>query len=435
MYTIYDYYSSIKKKKDVEEKVFMNYYFSTMYNVILKPNKEKQLLKHHPWVFSGAIDNIEPKFVNGDLAKVFSSDNKFIAYGYYDEKSHIILHLLSWDEQIIPDDSFLVDAIKSAIYRRKDHFNKDRDNAFRLIHGEADFIPGLACDVYASHLKLIVSSRYAYFNINIIKDTLIKLLKPETITVIMDKEYAKAEALPQKILYFDNKGEKIEEGEKTISFYESGIRFEIENTNSQKSGFYCDQRDNRNIVESYCEGKTVLDACSYTGAFTLHALRGGALSVDALDQSESALRHLLYQVHLNEEEGIIPPSSRDKVTIKSCDVFDEMRRIESNKYDFIILDPPKLAATKGKLENALKAYKDLNRNAMLKIKNGGLIASFSCSGSVTREILRQQIAYAAADAGLEIQIIRTLSAGDDHPIRISFPESEYLKGFIYRVIR
>ena len=405
-----------------------------MYTVTLKPNKEKQLIKHHPWVFSGAIDKIEPKFTSGALAKVLANDNSFIAYGYYDEKSHIILHLLSWDEKVIPDDSFLVNAIKAAILRRKDHFNKSLDNAFRLIHGEADFIPGLACDVYSSHIKLIISSRYAYNNLDLIKNTLFSLLKPESITVIMDKEYAKAESLPQKILYFDKNG-STDLASSTIRFYESGILYEMENSNSQKSGFYCDQRDNRNIVEAYCKDKVVLDACSYTGAFTLHALRGGAISVDALDASESALRHLLYQIHINEDEGNIPNSSREKVTIKSCDVFEEMRKIEADKYDLMILDPPKLAATKGKLENALRAYKDLNRVAMMKIKNGGLIASFSCSGSVTRELLRQTICYAAADAGCEIQIIRALSAGDDHPIRISFPESEYLKGFIYRVIR
>ena len=405
-----------------------------MYKVTLKPNKEKQLLKHHPWVFSGAIESVEPKFENGEIAKVYSNDNKFIAYGYYDEKSHIILHLLSWDEEVYPNNDFLINTLKAAIIRRKDHFNKEKDNAFRLIHGEADFIPGLACDVYSSHIKLIISSRYAYFNLELIKDTLLSLLKPTSITVIMDKEYSRAESLPQKILYFDKNGDSTDLSSSSIRFFESGILYEMENTNSQKSGFYCDQRDNRNIVESYCKDRVVLDACSYTGAFTLHALRGGAKSICALDASESALRHLLYQVHINEDEGVLPAFSRERVSIKSCDVFEEMRRIEKDKYDLMILDPPKLAATKGKLENALKAYKDLNRNAMLKIKNGGLIASFSCSGSVSREILRQQIAFAAADAGCEIQLIRVLSAGDDHPVRISFPESEYLKGFIYRVI-
>ena len=179
----------------------------------------------------------------------------------------------------------------------------------------------------------------------------------------------------------------------------------------------------------------MLDACSYTGAFTLHALRGGAESVLALDASESALRHLLYQIHINEDMNVLPIGSREKVSIKSCDVFEEMRTLEKDKFDLMILDPPKLAATKGKLDNALRAYKDLNRVAMMKIRNGGIIASFSCSGSVTRETFRQMIAYAAADAGVEVQLLRTLSAGEDHPIRISFPESEYLKGYVYRVIK
>ena len=155
----------------------------------------------------------------------------------------------------------------------------------------------------------------------------------------------------------------------------------------------------------------------------------------AIDSSESALRHLLYQIHLNENKGVLEKGSRERVEIRSCDVFEEMRRIEKDRFDLMILDPPKLAQTKGKLEQALKAYKDLNRVAMLKIRNGGIIATFSCSGAVTREVFRQTLAWAAADAHVEIQILRALSAGEDHPIRISFPESEYLKGYVIRVIK
>lgn len=406
-----------------------------MYKITIREGKDKLLVKHHPWVFTGAIGSVEPAFSKADEAEVYSADGRFIAYGWYDEKSHIVLHLLSWDKEVPADDIWLEKALKAAILRRARYFSAKDTNCFRLIHGEADFIPGVACDVYGSEVRMIISSRYANDKLDLIVRTIGAVLKPSLITVTADSFYAKAEGLKENVRCFDKDGKAAEEKSGNIRFRESGIIYEIERGCGQKSGFYCDQRDNRNIVEEYAEGRNVLDACSFTGAFTLHALRGGAKKVTALDSSESALRHLLYQVHINEDEGILPSGSRDKVEIRTVNVFEELRNIEKNTYDLMILDPPKLAQTKGKLENALKAYKDLNRVAMMKIRNGGIIATFSCSGAVTRETFRQTIAWAASDAGVEVQIIRTLSAGDDHPVRSSFPESEYLKGYILRVIK
>ena len=406
-----------------------------MYRITIREGKEKLLLKHHPWVFTGAIEKCTPNFEKAGEAAVYTSDNRFIAWGWYDEKSHIVLHLLSWDEEVKADDDYLILALKSAALRRSRYFGDKNTDCFRLIHGEADFIPGLVADVYRNEIRLIISSRYAKDHEDLIIKTLSSLLKPSLITVTADSFYASSEGLKESILYYDKEGKRCEEKKENMCFKESGILYEAERGNSQKSGFYCDQRDNRNIVEEYTKGKKVLDACSYTGSFTLHALRGGATAVTALDSSESALRHLLYQIHINEDADILPQGSREKVETRCVNVFEELRNIEKNTYDIIILDPPKLAQTKGKLEGALRAYKDLNRVAMMKIKNGGLIATFSCSGAVSREVFRQTIAYAAADAGVEIQILRTLSAGDDHPIRISFPESEYLKGYLIRVIK
>lgn len=152
-----------------------------------------------------------------------------------------------------------------------------------------------------------------------------------------------------------------------------------------------------------------------------------------MDSSESALRHLLYQIHLNEDKGVIAPSSRDKVTITEANAFEFIRTVDTGKYGMMILDPPKLAKTKSGLENALKAYKDLNRIAMMKIASGGIIATFSCSGALTREDFRKVLSWAAADAHKDVEILRVLSQGEDHPIPLAFPESEYLKGFILRV--
>lgn len=405
-----------------------------MYKITISKGKEKQLLKHHPWVFSGAIKSIEGS-ESGDWAEVKSEDDRFIAYGYYDEKSHVVLHLLSWNQEEAVGDEFVARLVKEAVMRRKALFSANDTTAFRLIHGEADFIPGIAADCYGREIRIIISSRFASRFIDVIVKTLTAMLHPSLIQTTVDPFYGPSDGLVDKVTYYINGEEAKEIDDKNVQFAESGIYYEVQHGKGQKSGFYCDQRDNRRLIEEYAKGKRVLDICSYTGGFTLHALKAGALSVDAVDSSESALRHLLFQVHLNEDKKVLPEGSRDKVTIKSADAFDYIREVEDDKYDLIILDPPKLARTKSKLENAQKAYKDLNRVAMRKIKNGGIIATFSCSGAMTRELFQLTLAWAAADAGVEVQILKTLSAGEDHPVRMSFPESEYLKGFIIRVIK
>ena len=405
-----------------------------MLTVRIREGKEKLLLKHHPWVFSGAIES--KKGDSCGFAEVVTHSGEFIAYGYYDEKSHIILHLLSWNIDDKMDDDFIRSLVKASILRRKALFGKKDTTCLRIIHGEADFLPGVAADCYGREIRILVSSRFASSFLGVIAAELDAVLHPSVIEATVDRQYAAAESLKEQIRIFRNGIETKESDNRgNVRFIESGIMYEAAPGKGQKSGFYCDQRDNRNIVEESANGRTVLDLFSYTGAFTLHALRGGALSVDAVDSSESALRHLLYQVHINEDEKILPQASRDKVTIKSADCFDYIRSIESSKYDMMILDPPKLAKTKAALDNAMKAYKDLNRVAMLKIRNNGIIATFSCSGAVSREDFRMILSWAAADAGVEIQILRTLSAGEDHPVRISFPESEYLKGYLIRVIK
>ncbi len=408
-----------------------------MYRIVIREGKEKQLQKHHPWVFTGAIESVGPVFRQPDWAEVYTSSGLFIAKGWYDEKSHIVLHLLTWDREESVDDDFVAGLVRNAIRRRKDFFSLPDTNCFRLIHGEADFLPGLAADCYGREIRAILSSRFAFSFLPVIIRTLEEILKPSRIQVTADPFYAPGEGLGESTRYFIG-GVETKESEiprDNTLFMESGIWYEISPGKGQKSGFYCDQRENRKIAEKYTAGKTVLDVCPFTGAFTLHALRSGALSVEAVDSSESALRHLLYQIHLNENKLVLPPSSRDRVTTVTADCFNYLRSVEEDKYDVIILDPPKLAQTKSRLENAVKAYKDLNRVAMTKVKSDGIIITFSCSGALTRENFLLLLSWAAFDAGCEIQVLETLSAPPDHPVRISFPESQYLKGFVLRVIK
>ena len=405
--------------------------------ITIKEGKEKQLLRHHPWVFSGAIASISDEGEAG-VAKTITQEGKFIAWGWYDKESHIPLRLLSWNEHEQIDDAWWVNTIKESVLRRSPFFadKKCPTTTFRIIFGEADMLPGLVADVYGTLIRIIISARVAWNHKDLIVSTLEKLLHPDMMIVTTDASFCSVEHLSETVQFYQNGGyftpnKRLD----PLRFREDNLLYEIIPGKGQKSGFYCDQRENRKAIEPYCKNAVVLDGCSYTGAFTLHALRSGAKSVDLFDSSEVALKQSLVHIHINQDGKAIPENSRDKVTTTCCDIFEQMRVIEESKYDLMILDPPKLAQTKAQADSAAKAYKDLNRLAMQKIKNGGIIATFSCSGAISSEMLRTILAWSAKDAKVEIQILKILGQSEDHPIRISFPESEYLNGYILRVIR
>lgn len=396
--------------------------------------KEKNLLKHHPWVFSGAIENAPEK---AGIERVETHDGKFIAWGYYDEDSHIVLRLLSWNEKEYPDSQWFRLKVRQSVLRRKSFFRPDSDtNTFRIIHGEADMLPGVACDVYARIIRIIISARIAFSMRQEIVDELENLLHPEMIILNTDSSFCGIEKLREVTEYYKNGKAFIpSDSFEEINIRESGLYYSLIPGSGQKSGFFCDQRENRLRIQKYAKDAVVLDLCCYTGSFTLHALKAGAASVDAFDSSNDAVHRVLANVNLNVELGTVPKDSRERVSATKADVFDTLRTIPSDKYNMIILDPPKLAKTQKALEEAKKAYKDLNRLAMEKIKNNGVLVTCSCSGALSREDFRTVLAWSAKDAGVEVQILETLGQAQDHPIRMSFPESEYLKVFILRVIK
>lgn len=402
--------------------------------ITIAKGKEKNLLKHHPWVFSGAITN-PPE--NAGIERVQAFDGQFIAWGYYDSLSHIQLRLLSWDENVYPDEAWFSDMVRRSVLRRKDFFVPDSDtNTFRLIHGEADMLAGVACDVYGRIIRIIISARLAFAMRKVIVDRLESMLHPQMIILNTDSSFCGIEGLKEVTEYYRN-GELFtpESSFDEILIRESGLYYTVLPGSGQKSGFFCDQRENRKRAALYAKDRTVLDICSYTGSFTLHALRAGARSVDAYDASNDAVHRVLANVNINSDMGTIPSDSRSRVTATKADMFETLRQIPKGKYDMIILDPPKLAKTAKALEDAKKGYKDLNRLAMEKISDNGILVTCSCSGALTREDFRTVLAWSAKDAGVEVQVLETLGQACDHPIRLSFPESEYLKVFILRVIR
>lgn len=413
----------------------------------LLEGKEKNLLKHHPWVFSGALD-LERSAVEAGVRlgvglkvgvqRVESADGRFVAWGYYDKDSHIPLRLLSWNEKEIPDEAWWINMVRQSVLRRKVFFQdmSSDTNVFRIIHGEADLLPGVVADVYGKIIRIIISARIAWNLRQTIVDALEGLLHPQLIILNTDAAFCAIEKLHEVTEYY-KAGQRFIPTEKfdEIRIREDGLYYGLVPGSGQKSGFYCDQRENRKRVENYVKDATVLDGCCYTGGFTLHALRGQCKAVDAFDSSADAIHRLIGNVKLNVDLGILPSACLNKVTATKADIFDTLRTIAKNKYDVIILDPPKLAQTIKSLESAKKAYKDLNRLAMEKIKNGGILVTCSCSGSLKREDFKTVLAWSAKDAGVEVQILETLGQAMDHPIRLSFPESEYLKVYILRVIK
>ena len=403
----------------------------------IKQGKEKNLLRHHPWVFSGAMEESSIPSESG-VQKVVTSEGRFIAWGVYDSESHIQLRLLSWDEEVCPDDEWWMNTIRASILRRRTFFEDkgSNTNAFRIIHGEADMLPGIAADVYGRIVRVIISARVAWNNRQLIVDTVEGILHPQMIILNTDSSFCAIEHLHEVTEYYQG-GQRFTPSEKMddIRIREDGIYYGLTPGSGQKSGFYCDQRENRIRLERYVKDAVVLDGCSYTGGFTMHALRAGAKSVDAFDSSSDAVHRLLANVNMNVEMETLPSDARERVTATKADIFETLRSIARNKYDVIILDPPKFAQTIKSLDNAKKAYKDLNRMAMEKIKGNGILVTCSCSGALSREDFRTVLAWSAKDARVEAQVLETLGQAEDHPIRLSFPESEYLKVFILRIIK
>lgn len=395
-----------------------------MVEIKLKKGKEKAVNQRHPWVFSGALDKIKGKPENGEVVRVLSAANEFLALGYYNDQSRVAVRLLDWDENIAINATWYEQKITAAIAGRSHLLADPSTTACRLIFSEADFLPGLIVDRYADFLSVqILSSGIEKAQKEII-EILVRLLQPKG---IFDRSDATART---------HEGITAENGllwgevpEEFIAVKENGITYHINIAEGQKSGFYCDQRDNRKILASYTKDKTVLDCFSYSGGFTLNAFVNGAKEVTSVDSSALALETLKQNITLNNFD----PSKHTSI---QSDVNKQLRAFgdEDKKFDVVILDPPKFAPSRSALDRAARAYKDLNRRGLMLLESGGLLATFSCSGAVDIDTFKQIIAWAALDAGKEVQIIKQFCQPEDHPIRLSFPEGEYLKGLLIRVV-
>ncbi|RFZ82637.1 class I SAM-dependent rRNA methyltransferase [Mucilaginibacter terrenus] len=394
-----------------------------MIDVLLKKGKEKAVLQRHPWVFSGAIEKVKGNPANGEIVRLVNAQGAFMAYGFYNNQSRVAVRLLEWDESVAVNDDWFRNKVRIAVAGRAHILASGETDTCRLIFSEADYLPGLIADKYADHLALQVLTSGIQNALPVIIDELQQLLSPLS---IYDKSDATSRA--HEGLETTNTLLAGTPPPELVMVKENGITYGINIAEGQKSGFYCDQRDNRRLLASYSKGKKVLDCFSYTGGFTLNSLREGAASVTSVDSSALAIETLNENINLNNF------NNTEHIAIKS-DVNSQLRKFreEGDKFDVIVLDPPKYAPSRSALDRASRAYKDLNRIGMQLLNSGGLLATFSCSGAMDMETFKQVLAWAALDAGKQVQFIYQFHQPEDHPVRSSFPEGEYLKGLLCRV--
>ena len=399
-------------------------YFYPMIDVILKKGKEKAVLHRHPWVFSGAIESVKGKPANGDIVRLLDAKGGFMAYGFFNDQSRVALRLLEWNEAVEVNEGWFREKVVAAVSSRDNILLDGLTNTCRLIFSESDYLPGLIVDKYAGHLAVQVLTSGMEKMMPVIIDELQRLLQPESIFDKSDASSRGHEGMETRntVLLGDSPPERVE-------VIENRIIYNINIAEGQKSGFYCDQRDNRSILASYAKNKKVLDCFSYTGGFTLNCLKNEAAGVTAVDSSSHTIETLKENVLLNNFDPA-------KVVAIASDVNKQLRKFKEDGelFDIIVLDPPKYAPSRSALDKASRAYKDLNRLAMLLLSKGGLLATFSCSGAMNMETFKQVLAWAALDAGKQIQFINQFCQPEDHPVRASFPEGEYLKGLLCRVV-
>lgn len=392
-----------------------------MAGVHLKTGREKSLRHRHPWVYSGAIERVAGKPEAGDVVDVIDSRGALLGRGYYNEASRITVRMLTWDDNAI-DDEFWSTRLHAAVRRRDALLADGRTNGCRLVHAEADFLPGLIVDRYAGVVVVQFLTAGVQRVRGVILAALVAAAQPEGVFERSDTASRVREGLPASsgVIHGSVPG--------SVELLENGLRFQVNVESGQKTGFYLDQRDNRSAVAELAAGRDVLDAFSHTGAFGIYAARAGARTVTLLDSSASSLNLARANVERNSH-------GRCEFEMVSADVFEHLRvlRDAGRRYDLIVLDPPKFATNRYQLDTALRAYKDVNRVALEVLSKDGILATFSCSQAVDAAAFTTAVAWAALDAGREIQIIRRLGQGADHPVLASFPESEYLKGVVCRV--
>lgn len=390
--------------------------------LILKPDRAKSLARRHPWVFSGAVAKVNGDPGIGDTVIVRSADGAFLAHAAYSPKSQITARVWSFNEADVIDGHFLEAKLKAAIGRRALIQESGVTNGVRLVHAESDGLPGLVVDRYADTVVIqFLSAGAERWRAEVI-ELLAKLTGCASIHERSDVDVRELEGLTPRSGPLQG-----DELTSPVTINEHGINYLVDVAGGQKTGFYLDQRDNRRRAMALAHGRRVLNTFCYTGGFTMAALKGGAASVLSIDSSADALA-------LGQQNLALNGFDSERARWQEGDVFEDLRKLRdrAERFDMIVLDPPKFAPTAAHAEKAARGYKDINLLALKLLAPEGLLLTFSCSGGVSNDLFQKIVASSASDAGVEAQVIERLGAAADHPVSIHFPEGEYLKGLVVR---
>ena len=390
----------------------------TYKKIILRRGKEESLDRFHPWVFSGAIGHADNNIEEGDLVTVYTSDGRLIGNGHFQIGS-IAVRILTFDSTTI-DATFYERRLHEAYQLRLAlDLQREDNNAFRLVHGEGDFLPGLVIDLYAGTAVVQAHSPGMHYARHQIAQALTSL------PCVKNVYYKSETTLPYKAQLEQHNDYLVGSYDTDIAI-ENGMKFHVDWLRGQKTGFFVDQRENRSLLEKYARSRNVLNMFCYTGGFSFYALRGGAKLVHSVDSSAKAISLTNENVSLN-----FPDDERHQAFAE--DAFKFLEKMPANLYDLIILDPPAFAKHKSALRNALVGYRKVNAKAFEKIGPGGILFTFSCSQAVSKEQFRLAVFSAAAQSRRRVRILHQLTQPADHPISIYHPEGEYLKGLVLYV--
>jgi len=393
-----------------------------MATIVLHPHKDRPVHQRHPWIFSGAVARVQGYVGRGDAVEVCNADGEWLARGTWSSGSQIRARLCTWQPDEPIDADLIRRRLERAISARAALGALEGDGACRLVYAESDGLPGLIVDRYADYLAVQLLTQGMAARAETITQLLAELLQPRGIYERSDAEVREKEGLlPSEGLLWGD------EPPAQLVTRQQGLRFLGDIRAGQKTGAYLDQARNRPRVAAYCADQEVLDCFCYAGGFTVAAAHAGARRITAIDSSVPALGMLRANLELNDLATPVEPIAGD--------VFKLLRqyRYEERRFDVVILDPPKFAHTHSQLERATRGYKDINLIAMQILRPGGVLATFSCSGLVSADLFQKVVFGAALDAQRDVQVIERLTQAPDHPVLLTFPEGEYLKGLICRV--
>lgn len=385
--------------------------------ISLLRGKEESLRRFHPWVFSGAIRHIDEGIDEGDTVSVVADDGTQLGVGHYQIGSIAVRMLSDRDTDI--DVGFYRSRLEEAVRLRASlGLIRPDNNAFRLVHGEGDFLPGLVVDIYGSTAVVQAHSPGMHYARMMIADSLLEIPGLD----IKNVYYKSETTLPYKAA-LDPQNDYIRGAYDTNVALENGLKFHVDWLKGQKTGFFVDQRDNRSLLRRFARGRRVLNMFCYTGGFSVYALSGGAVEVHSVDSSAKAVQLTDANVALNFGQDAPHRSF-------ALDAFRYLDEMPEGFYDLVILDPPAFAKHRSAIKNALRGYQRLNARAISKMPSGSVLFTFSCSQAITKEQFRLAVFSAAAQTGRRVRILHQLTQPADHPVNIYHPEGEYLKGLV-----